>query len=153
MVRNSACSRSSPARFGMLRTLTPGKSPDRIFARSVAKRAVGTISSQWVELLAADAKADLSSGERRDKHASRRRRRTPAGSDGEGPVSVGRAGPFTTLCKRLGKMLWPLRKAGDHEGADAVLAAIKALAPMVRRERGKSPSPSTPSEKEPTHGL
>ncbi len=116
----------------------PEKKPDKIFARSVAKRAVGTISAQWVELLAADTTVDLSSGRWRSQSSKACRHRRSLGTSGEkGRPQFTKAAPFAALCKRLGRMIMPARMSGDDEGAKAILAAIKALAPMVRRERGK----------------
>ena len=113
----------------------PGKLPDEKFARGVAKRAVGTISAQWAELLAGDGGYDTLSSERRNISVIRRSRRHTLGGDAE-RVRVN-DGPFTKECQRLGRKISPLRAAGDLEAAECLRAAIQALAPLARRERGK----------------
>ena len=107
----------------------PNKVPDKKFARGVAKRAVGKISAQWAELLATETPVVSSSG---------KSHRAPRERDGEGRSQTTKAAPFSRMCQRLGKMVKPLRLSGDTEVAEAAIAAIKALAPLVRRERGKS---------------
>ena len=113
----------------------PNKLPDERFARGVAKRAVGTISSQWADLLAT---GDVPpSGKAPITCRNRRSRRKATNGDGGGSDSVaGR--PISKFCANLGKMVKPFRMAGDTEAANAVIAAISALAPLARREQGKS---------------
>ena len=140
--------RASGPQFRMLRIVSgavldaanahPHKVPDKSFARSVAKRAVGTISSQWAELLAAETKVDPLSGKRPVSLSPGRNHRSPATSDGGGRPQFVKADPFAKLCHRLGKMITPLRLSGDTEAVDAIREAIKAIAPLVRREQGKA---------------
>jgi hypothetical protein len=114
----------------------PGQLPDDRFARGVAKRAVGTISAQWAELLAAKGESREPSGQQRDRLHSRRSRRHRLGGDGRGVTDT--IGPFTRECRRLGRLIAPLRAAGDTEAVECLIVAIRALAPIARRERGKA---------------
>lgn len=113
----------------------PGVLPDKNFARGVAKRAVGTLTAQWPEVLAA---SESPSGKREGSLKASRRRRSNTQAT-EGRANLREPAPFTALCKRLGSKVAPLRAAGDMEAVDCLNRAIKELAPMARRERGKLP--------------
>ncbi len=117
----------------------PGKMPDKQFARSVAKRAVGTISAHMPELLAANRESGEPSGSRRLSNGRRRHRRLSTKGVETGRSESVKAAPFTALCRKLGNQKWKLRTAGDTEGLTCLNQAIAALAPMARRERGKPP--------------
>jgi hypothetical protein len=115
----------------------PGRLPNRIFARSVAKRAVGTISAHMPELLAASRASVEPSGSRPVSNGLRRHRRlNRVGADRGRPQDT-KAAPFTALCRKLGNRKWKLRNAGDFEALACLDRAISELAPMARRERGK----------------
>ena len=108
---------------------------DSRFARSVAKRAVGTLSAQWPEVLAAG--ETRTSGKRQKSLDFCRSRRAPMARDGEGSVLAAKADPLSKICDRLGRMIKPLRMAGDLESAQAIRVALAALSPLARKEKGK----------------
>lgn len=115
----------------------PGQLPDLKFARGVAKRAVGTLSAQWADTLAAKSQDVLPSGNRWDRLRPRRRRVTRSQSHDAGRSNGLEAAPFTKLCAKMGRMIGPLIAKGETEKVEALRAAIIALAPLVRKEKGK----------------
>lgn len=106
----------------------PDRAVDGIFARSVAKRAVGTLSAQWPEVLAA--KPSGSGGPQSTKD---RRKPTQVGLWAGGATGRNRS-PISILVHRMGRMVGQMRGRGDPEASEAIIAAIKCLAPILRRD-------------------
>lgn len=100
------------------------------FARSVAKRAAGTISAQWPELLAArHAPSDRAVGDSMwitppsMAHSAKPSRRGAAQHSSRTPPS-----PFKLLYTRLGAMAGWARKAGHEGRASALADALRVIA-------------------------
>jgi hypothetical protein len=111
---------------------------DKRFARSVSKRAVGTLSAQFADVLATSGTA-ASDNVRGQVVTPRRSSPTPVHRRwGEAHFIEPR--PFSSFCQRLGQKISPMRASGDVEGVEAIRAAIHALAPLARRETSKPTS-------------
>lgn len=102
----------------------------RNFARSVAKRAAGTLTAQWPEVLAArldgpsgraDAKTCLIA-QPRGAHLIKR--------VGRGSSQTTRRSPLPTLWKNLAAQIRPLKEAGQIERADAFVDVLKMIAAL-----------------------
>jgi hypothetical protein len=104
---------------------------DRQFARSVAKRAVGTLSAQWPEVLAAQASPSGSA----ERLVTGRRRKSAYSDERTGGAPDAQRSPVSVVVHRMGRMIGQMRGRGDPEAADAIIAAIKCLAPILRRDR------------------
>ena len=116
----------------------PGQLPDLKFARGVAKRAVGTLSAQWADTLAAKSQDVLPSGNRWDTLSPQRSRVTSLLLRDAGRSHFNPTAPFSKLCAKMSRMIGPLIAKGETEKVEALRAAIIALAPLVRKEKGKS---------------
>ncbi|MGM4906310.1 hypothetical protein AB8B21_05465 [Tardiphaga sp. 866_E4_N2_1] len=102
------------------------------FARSVAKRAAGTLTAQWPDVLAAGfdepsdrVGADISwtaqpQGAQRLKRA------------GRGSPHPLRRSPLPVLWKTLSAQIRPMREAGQSERAAAFIDVLKLIASMQR---------------------
>lgn len=100
------------------------------FASSVAKRAAGTLTAQWPDVLAAAAPSE---------------RPTSPPCDGVGPLALTdqgprrrpsklvRRSPLSILWKRLSLLIGEAKRAGEHERAAALIEAIR-LVDQLRRE-------------------
>ena len=102
----------------------PDWPPNRAFARSAAKRCVGTLVAHMPELLAGQAPKTMKVVVVRKV---RSRRRTPP-----------QAGSITDLCRMIGERIASAVKDGDAEMEAALRQALEALAPLSRREKGKT---------------
>lgn len=100
------------------------------FARSIAKRAAGTISAQWPELLAAKMPSDRAKGHNlvmaqpSCAHLAKHTKR------GAAQVSGSRTppSPFKRLYTSLGAMAGWARKAGHESRAAALADALRVIA-------------------------
>jgi len=101
-------------------------------ARSIAKRATGTLSSQWGDVLAlassvsesgvvtiANSHADL--GPLRVKAVTRR-----------GASHLRRRSPLVKLWKSIAMQVGSLRRSGQTERADAYVEVLKMVASLLR---------------------
>ncbi len=113
----------------------PGKPVDKKFARSVAKRAVGTISSQWAGLLAAPNKASSGAARGTPDHTARRRRAYLMALCKRGPArGYDRWPPLAIAVKNISRKIRPAREAGDHARADAYVECLKIIAKAAKQE-------------------
>ena len=107
----------------------PGHAVDKRFARSVSKRAVGTISASWPELLAA---SSPSGAERSVSHPLRN------GSDhckARGGRHSRSAGPrFAPIIREISKLIRPAKLAGQTERAEALIDVMRIIGAIVKRE-------------------
>jgi hypothetical protein len=137
--------RSSPSQRRMLRIVEgavknaldahPRASVPHNFARSVAKRATGTLSAQLPEVLAAK---KPSSRDRAQLTKPRSRVGSPAKPIERAAPHVWEARPagFRELHKRLGLMAGWARKAG-HDGRAAAFADALRVVASVEAELGR----------------
>jgi len=99
------------------------------FARSVAKRAAGTLSAQWPEVLAAEMPSDRAKAENLRPaspsfaNPAKRAKRGAAQLSSRTPPST-----FKKLYTRLGIMAGMARKSGNQERADAIADALRVVA-------------------------
>ena len=107
----------------------PGHAVDKRFARSVSKRAVGTISASWPELLAAPVP---SGAERSVCHPLRN------GSDhlkARGGRHSRPAGPrFAPVVREVAKLIRPAKLAGRTERAEALIEVMRIIDALAKRE-------------------
>lgn len=109
----------------------PGHAVDERFARSVAKRAVGTLSAQWREVLAAPAPS--SSGAGRPYTNPPRNGSDHLGARG-GRHSY-HAGPrFAPVIREISKLIRPAKLAGQTERAEALIDVMRIIGAIVKRE-------------------
>lgn len=108
----------------------PGRHIDQKFARSIAKRAVGTISAQWPRLLAAKhAPSDRADGDNSRitppsfADLCKRTKRGAAQSTCRTPPSH-----FKLIYTRLGAMAGWARKASHESRAAAIADALRVIA-------------------------
>lgn len=105
----------------------------RNFARSVAKRAAGTLAAQWPDVLAA--RFDEPSGRSGAgiSGAGRQRWAKPAKPIGRGSSHVLRRSPLPALWKALAAQIRPLKESGQHEKAAAFVEVLKMIATLQAR--------------------
>ena len=96
------------------------------FARSIAKRATGTISASWPELLAAPMRSDSADAGRRESALPSASR--PATVPKRGASQALRRPPLKLAHNRLGAMAGWARKAGHEARAAALADALRVLA-------------------------
>lgn len=105
----------------------PGKQSDASFARSVAKRAAGTLCAQWADVLAAQPSGrsgvSLSagvgpSGERSLDHQKRGARQRPTRS------------PLSRLHKKLSIEAGQAKRVGQEERYAAIVDVLRMIAGM-----------------------
>lgn len=108
------------------------------FARSIAKRAAGTLTAQWPDVLAARSlpsdRADANSylfARPRDAKIDKRRGRGLS-------HPRRRQSPLRALWKVLSAQISPLRAAGKTERADAFVEILKMIAELQRPENDES---------------
>lgn len=114
---------------------------DNSLARSIAKRAAGTISSQWVELLAANTRPSVKGPvevtncracERRAKLAELKARKEFSAQlvqrrlRGKVPERVRRF-PLLILWERLSREMWEIRRGPDKAKFEAYLHLLKMI--------------------------
>lgn len=112
----------------------PGRQIDERFARSVSKRAVGTISAQWVELLAAPSAAPSGAGRDKLKNALRRKaqlrrlcKRGPAKGYNSWP-------PLAFAVKRIAGEAGRARRDGNLERERAMVEMLRIIKRAVLAE-------------------
>lgn len=112
----------------------PGKPVDKRFARSVAKRAVGTLSAQWAEVLAAPHPA-LSGAERDTFCHALRRKAQLARLCKRGPAKgYGRWPPIAFATAEISKRVGDARRAGQLEREMALIECLRIINRAVGRE-------------------
>ncbi len=101
------------------------------FARSVAKRAAGTLTAQWPDVLAA--RFDESSGTG-GSYSGEGRPRGVRGYQrlGRGPSYVSRRSPLPGLWKAISAKIRPLKDAGKLEKVAALVEVLKMIAELQR---------------------
>lgn len=150
--------RATPAQARMLRIIEgairnarhahPDLKVSERHARSIAKRAAGTLSSQWGGVLAERGReprgrperatgdaitrspgeaGDLATPPRAGRHASSPRR------DGE-RLTLVRRSPLSIIAGKIGHEIGRRQSAGKHEEARALIAAVRIVAAVVSCE-------------------
>jgi hypothetical protein len=106
--------------------LTPG------IAKSIAKRAAGTLTAQWPEVLAARFVPSVSGALSPLGHARR-----PAShvcmTTGRGPSRLGGRPPLVLLWKELSIKAGAAKRAGQTERAEAFIEVLKRVASLQRK--------------------
>lgn len=106
-----------------------------IVARSIAKRAAGTLTAQWPDVLAANAKSpsdrERVSSLQDASHSTAAYCR--AAARGRGASQSQRRSPLRVLRLQLGLMAGWARKAGHEQRAAALADALRALASVEKR--------------------
>jgi hypothetical protein len=97
------------------------------FARSVAKRAAGTLTSQWPEVLAARSKPSDRAEAQSIMPSSRRSQLTKVGERGAVLPAYGRS-PLLKLRQYLGIEAGRARKSGLTDRHEAFVDALRKLA-------------------------
>jgi hypothetical protein len=151
--------RATPSQDRMLRIIegavlnafdSKGMRRNPVFARSIAKRAAGTLSAQWSEVLSAN--STLTEGqsvtpvtgaqERRD--IARPRRERVIENDGEtgahlssvparrGSSQVQRRSPLLVLRRQLAMEMWQIRRDGDDGWIDAYVEVLRKIDRLAR---------------------
>lgn len=102
----------------------PGHPINKKFARGVAKRAVGTISSQWGELLAAT--TTPSGAERSDGNSFRSGAQLVKPRGGR---ILATSGPRLrrAIIREISGLIGPARRAGQTERADALIEVMRII--------------------------
>lgn len=114
----------------------PGHAVDKRFARSVAKRAVGTLSAQWQEVLAA---SGTPSGAERSGVASFRNG-SHTGKARGGRHTQGSAGPrfHKAIVQEVSRLIRPAKEAGQTERAGALIDVMRIIDRIVKRAASAS---------------
>lgn len=144
---SSLYKRATPSQFRMLRAIAGAvknsvdahpdwrQMPPRIFARSIAKRATGTLTAQWPDVLAAKPSTRSISGERDTctpphRRASHRSR----GREGEG-LRLVRLSPLRRAWKQLSYEAGMSKRSGNLSRMALVVEALKAIAALETFDR------------------
>lgn len=101
------------------------------FARSVAKRAAGTLTAQWPDVLAAGAAPLSDRREVSPRKATRRRCALHRLKGVEGAADVGtsrRQPPYQALLTRIGRMIAAAERAGNESQRQALIEIVKFAA-------------------------
>lgn len=96
-------------------------------ARSIAKRATGTLTAGWPEVLAARSMP------------SDRRRVTLSSPPSRGPSLrlLGRRSPLPALWKQLSRMVWQAKRDGKTERVETLIEILKIIAAMqIEKNKG-----------------
>ena len=112
-----------------------------LFAKSVAKRAAGTLTAAWPSVLAA--KIPTPSGRSADQFRTspatpgaqlrpRRASRLTGATGGACAVSIGRRTPAVRLRRLIGMMVGSAKRAGETARAEALIEVLK----LIHREFG-----------------
>jgi hypothetical protein len=136
----SLYNRASPSQARILRIIEgavknaayahPEYDVPKRFARSIAKRATGTLTAQWPEVLAAKNRepSDKALGEIRRSLAP------PSAQvvkrQGRGASKFGRRSPLAALRRDVGIMASIARRAGQHERLEALADVLRLLAKL-----------------------
>lgn len=103
-------------------------------ARSIAKRAAGTLTAQWPEVLAARlVPSDRADGDR--TCISRPQSLSPLKRAGRGPQSLGMRSPLRRLWKEMSIAVGEAKRAGQTERAEALIFALKRIAALQRADQ------------------
>jgi hypothetical protein len=112
----------------------PNAKPDKRFARSVSKRAVGTLSAQWTEVLAAPGRASseakcatLADALRRKAKLRRLCKRGPA----KGLI---RWPPLAFAVREIGNQVGRARRTGQYEREAALIECLRIINRQARKE-------------------
>lgn len=105
--------------------------PDH-FARSVAKRAAGTLTAGWPEVLAArSAPSDRATCQTTNKCVHDRAQSIKP--FGRGSVTIAyRRSPLVDLWADIARMIYAPKKAGNHERVQALVDVLKMIAVKQR---------------------
>jgi hypothetical protein len=123
----------------------PGRPIDDRMARSIAKRAAGTLTSQWGHVLAAPrVRSEGDAGHPvRQFAAGTGQLRTRTRRNGSYQVSISRGasqqGPWRTplilLHKAIAAQVSPARRAGRDERASALIDVLRTLGAMIEADQ------------------
>lgn len=130
--------RASPAQHRMLRIVEgavknaadahPEITISPQFRRSVAKRAAGTLSAQWPEVLAANAKFPSDKPEEERLISAGGRSHHAKGARGWSHLD--KADPLKRLERRIAMPLRALKLSGQHEKAAAYIDVLRMIASL-----------------------
>jgi hypothetical protein len=101
----------------------PGEPVDRKFARGVAKRATGTISSQWGELLA----APTPSGAKRISCSSLRNGAQLLKPRGGRTILQSDPRLFRDIIREISVLIGPARASGDIARTEALIECLRII--------------------------
>lgn len=102
---------------------------DRI-ARSIAKRAAGTLTAQWLEVLAASGPSDKANGDSLAPPRPRGVKDRDGLAKGE-RLRFGRRSPLHSATVAVGLMVRQARKAGETERVAALVDVLRLLAKIT----------------------
>ena len=106
------------------------------FARGVAKRAAGTLTAQWPDVLAAPSKAPSEkSGARVNGRRRSGRSDLAKGEPRGGVTGSNRAPAINAVYLRIARLIAPAKAGGDPEAAEALRAAATALGTLIKKRR------------------
>ena len=97
------------------------------FARSVAKRAAGTLSAQWPEVLAASILLSETANGERVRSLSSVRSQSLSMATGRRASQTARRSPLPFIIKQLSILAGQARKAGQTECLDALIDALRIV--------------------------
>ena len=137
--------RASPAQWRILRIIEgaiinacqahPDRDPiDERFARSIAKRAAGTISAQWPELLAAKDRPPVNGSFSADQRRATVGFQTCKARQKRGGDNLGRRPSLKKIRIQLGCLAREARKIGNEAREEAFVEALRIIAD---REKNK----------------
>jgi hypothetical protein len=151
--------RATPSQDRMLRIIegavlnafdSKGIPRNPVFARSIAKRAAGTLSAQWPEVLSANTTpteghpVNHATGAQERRVTSRPRRERVTANDGEtgaqivsaparrGSSQVIRRSPLLALRRQLAMEMWQIRRDGDDGWIDAYVEVLRKIDRLAR---------------------
>ena len=139
----SLYNRATPSQYRILRAVEgavknasdahPSYKIPENFARSVAKRATGTLTAQWQDVLAArfDGRSEKVGEDRVPSRSPRLRSCSNRSGRGSSDL-LRRRSPLPALWKALACQIRPLRSQGNHEKAEAFIEVLKMISAMQR---------------------
>lgn len=147
--------RATPAQARMMRVIVGavlntadahGEPRDEWLARSIAKRAAGTLSAQWPEVLAASTRPSATGAARFDRCRACERRaelarrcvrqqraHTTSAAAGRGSSQASRRPPLVELWNRLKRDMWAIRQSGDAARLEATVGLLKMIDNLQRQ--------------------
>lgn len=104
----------------------PGWISNRLAARSIAKRAAGTLTAIWPEVLAAPllASSDLTEG--KPSHPLSRVR-CGSTSAARGASQPRKATPYRRLIREISQRIGPAKRAGQIERAETLIEVLRVI--------------------------
>lgn len=110
-----------------------GRERDKFMARSIAKRAAGTLTAQWPDVLAA---VSLSSdnGGVVPAHCARQRRSDSGKGAARRSSQTSRRSPLSTLWRDIAKTLGQVKRSGEEQRYAALVDVLKMIAALQRRD-------------------